>query len=78
MALRNDGKVEVYRIQTRTDTIKNSNWYYANLDHFGKPKGFGADGECWQETGIKGTFSWDDAIDGHSIFGSCDSEHCRD
>ncbi len=59
--LRRDGEYEIYRIQHGT---LNGGWVDSNLDHFGEPKGFSADGACWQRTGVIGTFSVGEARDG--------------
>ena len=52
--LSKDGIYTFYRIQQRSS--KKDKWTYANLDHFGHPKGFGASDECWQATGVMGCY----------------------
>ena len=51
--IRDDGDVKIYRLQVGTK----DGWTYPNLDYFGYPNGFNADGKCWQQTGIHGTFN---------------------
>lgn len=55
-AVRKDGEYVVYVIQTRSANYRGGEWYNASLDHFGTPPGFSASSECWQTTGIDGTF----------------------
>lgn len=52
--MREDGLYAIYQIQHYVERTKK--WDFSNLDHFGYPKGFGASGECWQETGVHGCF----------------------
>lgn len=62
--IRKDGSYRIFVIETRFDDYKNANWFLANLDHFGSPKGFGAGGDCWQTTGVTGTFKEKEAKKG--------------
>lgn len=52
--LRKDGDVTVYVLQTKHKGKEE--WFNASLDHFGTPEGFSASHDCWQQTGINGTF----------------------
>ena len=62
--LRKDGIYEIYMIQHQQ---KDSKWVYSI---FGTPtvadikKGFNASGDCWQITGIEGTFDFETAKEG--------------
>lgn len=71
--LRNDGKYTIYTIQHQD---KKGEWHSSNIDSFEPKEGrwssdgskelppwrhFGANGECWQQTGVHGTFEVDDA-----------------
>lgn len=74
--LRNDGKYEIYMIQHLAEVgafgHTKSEWHFSNFDHFGTPvctgvcadKGFSASGDCWQETGIHGTFDMEIGLQG--------------
>ncbi len=56
--MRQDGRYIVYRIQHEQADGK---WVYSNFDHFGTPlPSFGASGDCWQVTGIHGSFEHED------------------
>ncbi len=48
-----DGKFTIFRIQHRSGT----KWGFSSFDYFGTPKGMSASDECWQITGVMGTFS---------------------
>ncbi len=55
--LRNDGKYEVYVIEAKGE----GDWFQYNMDFCAltddQPyKDFSASGECWQSTGVHGTF----------------------
>ena len=52
--MREDGLYAIYQIQHYVERTKK--WDFSNLDHFGYPEGFGARGDCWQETGVHGCF----------------------
>lgn len=60
MILHNDGSYTIYTIKCRK-LNRDSNYYYANLCTFGFPEGFKSSDECWQKTGIHGTFNLDEA-----------------
>lgn len=62
--LREDGCVEIYKIQTKSAGYKQGSWFYASLDHFGYPEGFSAADTCWQRTGHTGTFNKEEALAG--------------
>jgi len=58
----NDGYYTFYRIQHKTDE---KGYVFSDLDYFGygdhlkdfdKGVGFNASGDCWQTTGVNGTF----------------------
>lgn len=51
-----DGCYKIYIIELRTEGYRNGKWFTASLDHFGSPPGFTACDECWQRTGVRGTF----------------------
>lgn len=65
--LRTDGCYKIYRIQHKQEDGK---WVYSSFDHFGYPgdwrskEGFSACGNCWQETGVEGTYNRELAIKG--------------
>lgn len=50
----NDGKFKIYEIEHQQ---KDGKWVKSNLDYFGYPSDFNASGECWQRTGVSGTFN---------------------
>jgi len=55
--IRNDGSYRIYLIQARhPKTYRNGEWFEVSFDYFGSPKGFTASDECWQKTGVYGTF----------------------
>lgn len=68
MMIRTDGEYKIYIVKHYHE----GSWGKSNLDHFfvhdtnGKltkeNKDFTANGECWQRTGISGTFNKDIAI----------------
>ncbi len=60
--LRCDGSFLIYKIQH--DYHEDGEWTYSNFDTFGTPPGFSASSECWQKTGIHGTFDKIVARDG--------------
>lgn len=65
--LRNDGKYTIFVIQhEQPEKGKESTWVYSNLDVFGYPEGFSASDDCWQKTGIHGTFDAEQAMEGLS------------
>lgn len=49
----NDGKYDIYLIQHQFG----EKWVNSSLEYFGHPLGFTSSDECWQETGIHGTFN---------------------
>lgn len=57
--IRTDGAYVCYLIQTRDESKKHKDgaWFEASLDYFGSPEGFNACGDCWQRTGVHGTFN---------------------
>ena len=53
--LRNDGKYVIYIIQHKQ---KDCRWVQSSFDAFGTPDiAFSASGDCWQQTGVHGTFN---------------------
>lgn len=63
--LRVDGTFVVYMLQFCNPRLDSDNpyggWRDPNYDHFGTPlksekNGFAASGDCWQATGLHGTF----------------------
>jgi len=60
--LRVDGEYRIFTLQYWNE--KEHAWADAGLDHFGHPEGFTASGECWQRTGVNGTFDEDEALAG--------------
>jgi len=72
--IRTDGSYCIYTIQH--DYHKDGKWVMSNLDTFGVPPYpawkrtmpfpdcFNAVGRCWQETGIRGVYGIDVAIEG--------------
>ena len=54
--VRNDGKWEIYRIQHKWNNKKNKWVYSIENEEF-----FKSSEECWQLTGINGTFNFDEA-----------------
>ena len=56
--LNKDGNYQIYTIQhlPKLEKETEENWVFSNFDSFGFPDGFDACGECWQKTGIYGTF----------------------
>jgi hypothetical protein len=64
--IRQDGKWLFFRIQHKM----NGEWVFSSFDHFGYPgdwkstDGFGACGDCWQQTGEHGTYKRQLALDG--------------
>jgi hypothetical protein len=63
--MRNDGEVTVYVLQFRNQGTKSDQrWRGANLDHFGHPPGFKASSDCWQRTGLDGTFDEEQGFEG--------------
>lgn len=63
--LRNDGLYTIFCIQHYVPEYgKPGAWVGSNLDHFHYPEGFNASGECWQQTGVTGTFDQVEAIAG--------------
>lgn len=51
--MRNDGDVTVFQIEHKSE----ARWYGTSFDYFGTPhEAFSASGQCWQETGIHGTY----------------------
>jgi hypothetical protein len=66
--LRNDGKYKIYMIRHLAEVgafgRDKSEWHFSNFDHFGTPIGFSASGDCWQETGIHGTFDLETGLEG--------------
>jgi hypothetical protein len=54
--IRRDGCYQIFLIETRSKNYKNEEWFTASLDHFGSPPGFTASDDCWQRTGVYGTF----------------------
>lgn len=56
-----DGNYNIYKIQ---HLQSDGEWVGSSFDAFGTPKGFNASGDCWQTTGVHGTFDKDEAIDG--------------
>lgn len=71
-ALREDGIQTFYQIEHFVEGSDNS-WDLSNLDYFGTPldwrdkNGFGACGDCWQQTGHHGTFD-----QGYGVLGMMD------
>jgi hypothetical protein len=51
--IRSDGVFGTYMVQHRQDDGK---WVASNFDFFGSPPGFTASCDCWQVTGIRGTY----------------------
>lgn len=64
--IRVDGNFTIYKIQHWSA----GKWVSSSLDHFGTPhilcasKGFSACGDCWQQTGVHGTFDLHAASEG--------------
>jgi len=63
--VRNDGDYTIYILEYWGNIGRKDEWLYAGdgdqftkgEDHFKEPfRSFGACGECWQETGIHGTY----------------------
>jgi len=48
-----EGKYTIFCIQ---HAQANGDWVFSSLDYFGTPKGFQFSDDCWQKTGIQGTF----------------------
>lgn len=61
MAIRTDGDFFIYILQVQL--ASNQKWVDANLDHFGFPWSFNASADCWQVTGVHGTFHKNEAIE---------------
>ena len=57
--MRRDGEYTIYLIEEWDE--KHQRWERCSPRH---PKGFDSCGECWQTTGIHGTFDYDQALDG--------------
>lgn len=58
-----DGVSILYEIQHQPGDEKTL-WRFSSLDHFGTPKGFAASCDCWQKTGIHGTFDLQEGLAG--------------
>lgn len=56
-----DGTRAIYTIERQG---RDNKWHPPNYDLFGCPRGFNADGDCWQETRVHGTFDSGEAISG--------------
>jgi len=63
VGMRCDGEFTIYVLEARYTTGKDKKWFRASLDSFGTPPGFSASGECWQKTGIHGTFDEAQGVD---------------
>lgn len=57
-----DGEYVIFTLQYWDE--KDGVWADAGLGSFGHPEGFNASGECWQRTGVHGTFDEGQALDG--------------
>lgn len=57
--MRTDGDFVIYVLYTRETT----SWFQPSYDHYGTPKGFSASDDCWQRTGVFGTFDKQTGID---------------
>ena len=62
--LQSDGEYVIFTLQYWYE--KDGTWNDAGLDAFGHPEGFNASGECWQRTGVHGTFDEEEALRGAS------------
>ena len=51
--IRCDGDFVIYILECRDSRGK---WFGPNYDNLGTPKGFAASDDCWQATGVSGTF----------------------
>lgn len=69
--LRNDGKFEIYVLEFAPKKSNNKSWHQISFDVVWVPaekfKGevweeFSANGKCWQETGLRGTYDVEIAI----------------
>jgi hypothetical protein len=54
--LRIDGYFTIYVLKGRNTEKKSEKWFSPSYDSFGTPPGFCASDECWQKTGVHGTF----------------------
>ena len=59
--MRCDGIFDIHQIQ---HLQSDGEWVMSSLDHFGTPIGFSPSCECWQKTGVRGTFARGLALDG--------------
>ena len=62
--LRNDGKYEIFVIEAKS---KEGDWFKYNMDFCAYPEGqpyndFSSSGQCWQETGVHGTYDVEIAL----------------
>lgn len=55
--LRIDGDFTIYVLGCRITDKKSNKWFSPSFDSFGTPPGFTASDECWQKTGVHGTFN---------------------
>jgi len=52
--IRADGAYKIFVLEFKF--LPKDAWHTASLDHFGSPPGFSASDDCWQKTGVYGTF----------------------
>ena len=58
--LRRDGDYRIYLLEHWSE--ENQRW--STGGPYGHPPGFTASGQCWQETGVHGTYDLEQALDG--------------
>jgi hypothetical protein len=67
--MRCDADLIIFVLQGRSTEAKGKrDWFSPSYDHFGHPPGFNASGECWQKTGIHGTFDEDEGLAALRVF----------
>ena len=67
--MRCDGDIVIFVLQGRsTEKGKKKEWFGPSFDYFGHPPGFQASDDCWQRTGIFGTFDEDEGLTALKLF----------
>lgn len=66
--LRIDGEFTIYVLKGRATEHRSNKWFSPSYDSFGTPPGFTASDECWQATGIHGTFDESQAFSALKLF----------
>lgn len=73
--LRIDGDFIIYVLGCRTTEKNSDKWFSPSYDSFGTPPGFTASDECWQTTGIHGTFDEAQAFTALQLFAKAYPEY---